>query len=161
MTGPTPPDGSARFDDGDPPLDEAGMLLTAWLDGELTVADNQRFEAMMRGDAELAREAAEQKALLDLTRGMTTMEPTELEERRFWTHFYNRTEWQVAWVLLLVGLIGVVGESVWLLLSSPTLSWVMKSAALLALTGGALLVWNTARLKMRTSRFDRYRGVMR
>jgi hypothetical protein len=46
-------------------------------------------------------------------------------------------------------------------MSTTSLSWVSKTAALLALSGGVLLVWNTARLKLRTSRFDRYRGVMR
>ena len=34
-------------------------------------------------------------------------------------------------------------------------------AAVLCAVGAAILVWNAARLKMRTSRFDRYRGVMR
>jgi hypothetical protein len=37
----------------------------------------------------------------------------------------------------------------------------IKIAALSALVGGGILFGNTLRLKMRTSRFDRYRGVMR
>ena len=42
-----------------------------------------------------------------------------------------------------------------------TLSWTIKAAVLCTLLGSGLLLWNTVRLKLRTTHFDRYRGVMR
>ncbi|HLU40383.1 MAG TPA: zf-HC2 domain-containing protein [Planctomycetota bacterium] len=145
---------------GEAPATERQLLLTAWLDGELDPAERARFERMLAEDPELAADAAAQKELIDLTRSPSVLEPTEAEMRRFWASFYNRTEWQVAWILLLLGVAGLLGEGLYLLISSA-LSWTVKAAVLSTLSGGALLIWNTARLKMRTSRFDRYRGVMR
>lgn len=140
---------------------ERQLMLMAWLDGELAPPDRARFERMLTEDRDLAAEAAAQRALVDMTRSLATLEPTEAELRRFWSSFYNRTEWQIAWVLLIVGIAGLAGEGVYLLLTASKLSWLVKAAAISTLAGAALLVWNTARLKLRTSRFDRYRGVMR
>jgi anti-sigma factor RsiW len=141
--------------------DDKQLLLTAWVDGELPPAERARFERMLTEDQSLAAEAAAQKAIADMTRSLSAFEPTEAEMRRFWSSFYNRTEWRIAWVLLIVGLVGLLGEGIYLLLTAQSLSWIIKTAAMSTLAGAALLVWNTARLKMRTSRFDRYRGVMR
>jgi anti-sigma factor RsiW len=141
--------------------DDKQLLLTAWVDGELPPAERARFERMLTEDQSLAAEAAAQKAIADMTRSLSALEPTEAEMRRFWSSFYNRTEWRIAWVLLIVGLVGLLGEGIYLLLTAQSLSWIIKTAAMSTLAGAALLVWNTARLKMRTSRFDRYRGVMR
>lgn len=154
-------DPSKAHDGSEPPPTEGQLMLMAWLDGELPPAERARFERMLADDPILAAEAATQRNLIDKTRSLANLEPTDAEMRRFWTSFYNRTEWQIAWVLLIVGIVGLLGEGIYLLLTASSLSWVIKAAALSALTGGALLVWNTARLKMSTSRFDRYRGVMR
>ncbi len=145
--------------DAEPTQDQ--LTLMAWLDGELTPAERQRFEQRLLDDPALAAEAAAQKNLMDLTRSLATLEPTEGEMRRFWTSFYNRNEWRLAWVLLALGGAGLLGEGLYLLVTAEGLTWSLKVAALCTLAGAALLVWNTARLRMRTSRFDRYRGVMR
>ncbi|MEZ5965721.1 MAG: hypothetical protein R3F56_17940 [Planctomycetota bacterium] len=144
----------------DVPPTDGQLMLMAWLDDELPHAERVRFERMLAEDPALAAEAAAQRSLVDKTRALAALEPTDAEMRRFWAGFYNRTEWQIAWVLLIVGIAGLLSEGIYLLMTS-TLSWVIKTAALSTIAGGALLVWNTARLKMRTSRFDRYRGVMR
>lgn len=156
MTAGQPADGQLA----DVPTD-GQLMMTAWLDGELSPSDRARFERMLAEDPSLAAEAAGQRSLIDKTRSLANLEPTDAEMRRFWASFYNRTEWQVAWVLLIVGTLGLLVEGVYLLMTAEGLTWVIKVAALSALAGATLLVWNTARLKMRTSRFDRYRGVMR
>ena len=38
---------------------------------------------------------------------------------------------------------------------------IIKIATGSALVGGAILLWNTVRLNIRTAKFDRYRGVVR
>ena len=63
-------------------------------------------------------------------------------------------------LLLAAGLLILVGEGIYLLLTSHT-GWHIKAAAISTLVGVVVLLWNTVRLKIRTSRFDRYRGVMR
>lgn len=145
----------------DPPLTERQQQLMAYVDDELTPAERASFENAMANDPELAIEAAKFRNLMDLSLSMSLSEPTDHEMRRFWAKFYNRTEWQLGWVLLCAGVVVLAVEGLYLLLTSEALSWTLKGAIISTVVGGGLLMWNTIRLKLRTSHFDRYRGVMR
>ncbi len=144
----------------DGPLTETQQLLMTYIDDEMDRSQRATFEKRLADDPELAAEAAEYRELMDMTQSMAVIEPTEQEMRRFWSRFYNRAEWRLGWVLLLAGLLILVGEGIYLLLTSET-GWHIKAAAISTLVGIVVLLWNTVRLKIRTSRFDRYRGVMR
>ena len=125
--------------DLDAPLTSDQEKLMAYVDDEMSPEERTEFEKRLAAEPELA---------------------TDHEMRRFWESFYNRSEWQIGWILLITGVVILGGYGVFELLRSgqPLL---IKIAALAALAGGGILFWNTLRLKMRTSRFDRYRGVMR
>jgi Putative zinc-finger len=151
--------GRGPADGSEPPLSEQQMLLTAYVDGELAPADRARFEHMLADDPALALQAAQHKELVDLTRSVQLMEPSDFEARRFWAKFYNRGEWRLGWCMLIGGTLVLVGYALYELLHSG-LSLVVKTGTCVALGGGLILLWNTVRLKLRTSRFDRYRGVM-
>ena len=142
------------------PLTETQQLLMTYIDDEMDRSQRATFEKRLADDPELAAEAAQYRELMDMTQSMAVIEPTEQEMRRFWSRFYNRAEWRLGWVLLLAGLLILVGEGIYLLLTSDT-GWHIKAAAISTLVGVVVLLWNTVRLKIRTSRFDRYRGVMR
>ncbi len=142
------------------PLTETQQLLMTYIDDEMDRSQRTTFEKRLADDPELAAEAAEYRELMDMTQSRAVIEPTEQEMRRFWSRFYNRAEWRLGWVLLLAGLLIMVGEGIYLLLTSET-GWHIKVAAISTLVGIVVLLWNTVRLKIRTSRFDRYRGVMR
>lgn len=145
----------------DPPLTDQQQQMMAYVDDELSPEERSAFERTMAGEPELAKEAVKLKNLMDLSRSMALSEPTDHELRRFWARFYNRTEWRLGWVLLSGGLIVLAAEGLYLLVTSAWLTWTQKAALLSAVVGGLLLGWNTVRLKLRTSHFDRYRGVMR
>jgi anti-sigma-K factor RskA len=145
--------------DDDPPLSDGQRLLTAWVDGCLSAPERATFERLLADDPELAMQAARHKEVLDLSRSMQLMEPSDIESRKFWSRFYNRGEWQVGWCLLLVGTAILLTFAIYELLVSE-LPWIVKVGAMTMLLGGAILLWNTARWKLRTSRFDRYRGVL-
>ena len=142
------------------PLTETQQLLMSYVDDEMDRAQRATFEKRLADNPELAAEAAEYRELMDMTQSMAVIEPTEQEMRRFWSRFYNRAEWRLGWVLLLAGLLVLLGQGVYLLVTSNT-GWHIKAAAVSTLVGIVVLLWNTVRLKIRTSRFDRYRGVMR
>lgn len=144
----------------DPPLDDRQRLLTAWVDGELTGNELTEFERLLGDDAALAAEAADHKALLDLSRSVQLMEPSDRETRRFWNRFYNRGEWRLGWCLMLGGLLVLAGFLLYELLFETSIHVIAKGAICATLLGGAILLWNSVRLKLRTSRFDRYRGVL-
>jgi anti-sigma factor RsiW len=146
--------------DHEPPLTAEQVLLMRYVDDALTAAERAAFERRLADDPELAAEAAQHKMLLDLSRGLAVLEPSEREARRFWAHFYNRNEWRVGWTLLIVGgvILGIAGFVELMILD---LHWIVRAAVLSVTAGGTLLLCSTLRVKLRTSRFDRYRGVLR
>ena len=144
----------------DAPLTERQHQMMAYVDDELGAGERAAFERALADDPQLAMETAQLKSLLDLSRATALAEPSDREVRRFWAKFYNRTEWRLGWVLLIAGLVVLAGESLHLLMTSD-LAWTWKAAVLSTLLGGLLLLCNTLRIKVRTSRFDRYRGVLR
>lgn len=119
--------------------------------------ERAEFEQRMAQDPEVAGH----HSLIHLTHAMATLEPGDHEVRRFWAHFYNRSEWHIGWFFLVLGALTLVGYGLYYLLSSDQVHWLIKAALLSATCGGTLLLWSTLRLRLRTSRFDRYRGVMR
>lgn len=145
----------------DPPLTEHQQQLMAYVDDELSAEERAAFELALSRDPALAMEAAKHKNIMDLSHSMALAEPTDHEIRRFWARFYNRTEWRLGWVLLTTGLVVLFVEGLYLLLASDVLSWLQKGAVLSTVLGALILLWHTVRLKLRTSHFDRYRGVMR
>jgi len=145
----------------DPPLTARQQQLMAYIDDELSAGERAEFERLMSNDPDLAMEAAQYRTMMDISHSMTLAEPTDQEIRRFWTRFYNRSEWRLGWILLGVGTIALVAEGFYLLLTSGALSLTQKGAVISSVLGAALLLLNTIRLKLKTNRLDRYRGVMR
>ena len=146
--------------DQDAPLTERQQLTMAYVDDELGQVDRTRFETMIGEDSELAAEVADYCTLMDMSRSMAFLEPTDREMRRFWARFYNRTEWRVGWTLFVLGSAALVVFGIYELLVLEV-SWVFKAAVLCTMVGAGMLLWTTMRLKIRSSRLDRYRGVMR
>ncbi len=145
----------------DPPLTAKQQQMMAYVDDELSPTDRRAFEELIEADPELAMETASHKNLLDLSRSLALLEPSDREVRRFWGRFYNRSEWRLGWCMFIGGLVVLVGEGIYLLVATDSLEWYHKAALFSVLAGAGILLWNTVRLRLRTSRFDRYRGVMR
>jgi ferric-dicitrate binding protein FerR (iron transport regulator) len=133
---------------------ELKILLMGYLDGELEEADRARVEKALEADADLKREYEEMRALKDLTTGLDARGDAELEA--FWGGVYNRLERHTAWVLLVVGLIGMVSGACYLFFTDPNNHWVLKSAGACALVGSLLLLWSVWRERSRLLPHDRY-----
>ena len=146
--------------DDDPPLSEREALLMGYVDGELRLDDRRRFEAMMADDPELAALAAGHRVLLDIGRTSERLEPTDRELRRFWAKFYNRAQWRLGWLLVFLGGAVLLAFGAYELVIAD-LHWMFKAGVLSVFVGGVLLLWSTIRQKVKTGRFDRYRGVLR
>ncbi len=144
----------------DPPLSEREALMMAYVDDELRADDRRRFEAMMADDPELAAAVSSHRVLLDIGRASERLEPTDRELRRFWAKFYNRAQWRLGWILILAGSAVLLGFGIYELWIA-VLPIVIKIAILSIFAGGILLLWSTIRQRMKTGRFDRYRGILR
>ncbi len=147
--------------DADAPLTECQAQTMAYVDDELSSGERAEFEQRMAKDPDLAAEVAGYQSLIHMTNAMAILEPGDHEVRRFWAHFYNRSEWRIGWFFLVLGTLILAGYGLFFVLSSSQVHWLIKAALLSATCGGSLLLWSAVRLRMRTARFDRYRGVLR
>lgn len=142
-------------------LTEREALTMAYVDDELPPIERSRFERQLADDRELAAEVADYKVMLDLGRAAALQEPTDHEMRRFWARLYNRVEWHAGWLLLSAGAAVLFGLGVYELCLVTDLPWLVRGALLSMLVGAGLLLASTIRQRVRTTRFDRYRGVPR
>ena len=149
------------MNDSDAPLTQPQMRLMAYIDDEMPAHERAEFEQQLSKDTKLAAEVAEFRCLEDITRSLQVAEPSDHEMRRFWESFYNRGEWQLGWVLFIGGMVVLAGYGVFEMLAHSQIPTLVKAAGLTVLIGGAILFSNVLRMKMRTNRLDRYRGVMR
>lgn len=133
---------------------ELKILLMGYLDGELDEAGRARVEKALAEDPELKREHDEMRSLMELTTGLDARSDAELEA--FWGGVYNRLERHAAWVLLVVGLVGMVSGACYLFFSDPHNHWVLKGAGACALVGSLLLLWSVWRERCRVLPHDRY-----
>lgn len=147
--------------DRDEPADERQMRMMAYIDDELTPAERESFELELERDRELALEVVEYQSLAALSSAMRIREPTDQERRRFWARFYNRTEWRIGWALLGLGMLGVLLSIAWEIWVTDRIPIHVKVAVAVTCVGFVLILWNVMRLKWKTDRFDRYRGVLR
>jgi len=132
------------------------LLLMAYLDGELEGEERARIEALLERDETLRRELGEMRELVDATRGLGPDARPDEELERFWRGVYVRLERGTAWVLLLVGALGLVAGGLYLFFASPERTWPVKLAGALALLGAAGLLLSVWRERRRVLPYDRY-----
>ena len=147
--------------DSDTPLSELQMKLMSYIDGEMSAQEREDFDRQLAADPNLAAEVAGLRAVDDATKALQLAEPTDHEIQRFWWSFYNRSEWRLGWALLLGGLLVLAGYALYELIQDPELHNIAKIASVATLVGGLIVFWNILRMKIRTHRLDRYRGVIR
>ncbi len=145
----------------DAPLTEVQQQMMAYVDDELAPEERKRFEVELASNADLAAEVAGYMNLMQLSHATHHLEPADHEMRHFWQAFYNRSEWKAGWVFFVGGACCLLGIGLYEVYDSEWIHWPAKIAIFSTVLGGGILLWNTIRLKMHTSRFDRYKGVMR
>lgn len=142
----------------EPTQDELSAM--AYVDGELAPPEMRAFESRMQRDAALAREVAELRGLAVLARHAAGPEPMDFEWERIARSSAQRTGVSIAWTLIVVASLGLLAWGVYEeLCSSLALAPKILITALIA--GLALLLYITAKNRMRTLPFDPYTKVKR
>ncbi len=141
--------------------EELYVLLMGYLDDELDEAGRARVEAALATDPALQRELREMRRLKELTQGLAPDVRTDAELDAFWSDVYNRLERHTAWILLLLGFLGVVAAVGYLFFTHPGTHWSIKAAAACGLAGSLLLLWSVWRERRRVLPHDRYSREVR
>ncbi|MHC4971954.1 MAG: anti-sigma factor family protein [Planctomycetota bacterium] len=135
---------------------ELYVLLMGYLDDELDETGRARVEAALATDPALQRELQEMRRLKEMTHGLALDVRTDAELDAFWSDVYNRLERHTAWILLLLGFVGVVAAVGYLFFTHPGTHWSIKAAAACGLAGSLLLLWSVWRERRRVLPHDRY-----
>ena len=142
-----------------PPSDDQ-ILAMAYADGELAGAARAEFEARLSRDILLAREVAAQKRLHVLARQAAGPEPMDHEWSRIERSSVHRSGRGLAWTMIVVGSLGILGWSVAEELRSG-LPIVPKISIAMLMAGLVVLFLLTLRNRLRTMPFDPYTQVKR
>ena len=145
--------------------DRFHQLMMGALDHELSAQEQQEFEGLLASSSAWQKEWNEQKQLKELMTQMQFNEPPEEVWDSYWTGVYSRLERKVAWVLVSIGAMILIGygafkatESIW---ADPKLPPVIKWAIFALLAGGIILCVSVVREKLLTRKADKYKEIQR
>jgi hypothetical protein len=136
------------------------ILAMAYSDGELSGAALVEFEMRIAREPALACEVTAQKRLHLLARHAAGPEPMDHEWNRIERSAVHRTGLGLAWSLILVGSLGLLGWGVAEELSSG-LPLVPKISIALLIAGLGAFFLITLRNRLRTIAYDPYTQVKR
>lgn len=142
----------------EPSRDE--LLAMAYADGELDSEARAEIEQRMATEPALAREVAQLQGLEVLARRMAPAEPKDHEWERLRSELLHSTGTTLAWILTVVGALGLALLGLVGLLSSD-LAPILKLCLGVLVGGLALLLALTLRARLRTLPYDPYTKVER
>ena len=137
-------------------FDEA--LLTGYLDGVLTQADDQRVRLHLEECEACRRLIDEMRETREATMTTRFELPTDDQWNEAPRGLGSRLSFSLGWVLLLiwaVGMLGLVVGSIW----NDSMPMTVKLLLFGGLTGGALLLLSVLIDRLKTLRKDPYRRV--
>ena len=145
--------------------ERARALMMAALDNELSSVEQAELERLLSSDKDLNREWDRLRAVKEVTKTMTFREPPEEVWDTYWVSVYNRAERSLGWLLISVGLIGVMAWAGWqwvdaLLTEAEIPIWV-KLAIFATVLGGGIVFLSVVRERWFTRKHDPYKEVER
>ena len=145
--------------------ERARALMMAALDNELSSVEQAELERLLSSDKDLNREWDRLRAVKEVTKTMTFREPPEEVWDTYWVSVYNRAERSLGWLLISVGLIGVMAWAGWqwvdaLLKEAEIPIWV-KLAIFATVLGGGIVFLSVVRERWFTRKHDPYKEVKR
>lgn len=138
------------------PFDEA--LLSGYLDGELTQAEEQRVRIHLEDHPEDRALLEEMRTMRDATRGTRFETPEDLQWDERPRGPFSRLSRGAGWLLVLIWLVGLSAYGTWQFLTSPE-DLLGKLLVVGAVGGFALLFVSILLDRLRELKTDRYRRV--
>jgi len=149
----------------DASVERARRMMMAALDNELSEGQRAELDSMIAADPELEREWARLSGVKEVTETMVLRRPPEETWDLYFDSVYNRMERGLAWVLLSLGTLIVVGYALWhalaAILASTDMPGYLKFGIFAALFGGAILLVSVIRERLFVRKSDPYREIER
>ena len=134
-------------------------LLSAYLDGELTQADQQRVRIRLKDSREARQQYDELVKLREVTESMSFAAPPEGRMEELERRLSVQTPRRLGWVFFLLGSIALAAMALIAFATSPDIAPWKKLAISGVGLGFALLLASVARQRWLELPHDRYRGV--
>ncbi|MFH1143290.1 MAG: zf-HC2 domain-containing protein [Candidatus Eisenbacteria bacterium] len=141
------------------------ILISGYLDGELTPDERAAFERELARDPALGHELDALQSMREVTARMKLKEFPDAVWDRYWEGTYNRLERRIGWILLSLGAtvllaVGLYGLAVALLKDAGE-PWWIRAAVGAVCAGLAILCVSVVRERLVTAKKDPYREVKR
>lgn len=146
-------------DEREPTRDE--LLAMAYVDSELDREAREQFEGRLATDRALLREVSELKRLAVIARNSAPPEPMDHEWNRLEGELLHGGGSKLAYLLMLVGTLGIGGWAIFMILADDELELVPKILLSCVLGGLAIAFLLTLRARLRTLPHDPYTEVKR
>lgn len=135
-----------------------GMRL---LDGEMTAEEKHEYESHVRGCDACRHELSDLGRVVQWTDELRLRIPDDEFWEGYWDSVYRRSERSVGFLLLIVGVIGLLLYGVYHAVTSPKLLTYEGISVTVILIGLVVIFISVARERYHESRNDPYRGVKR
>ncbi len=139
--------------------DDVRQMLSAYLDGELVQADDQRVRIHLEDCADCKEELRQLKTLQQAASTTRFARPTEVEMEQSEKRMSVRAPRLAGWVLLLVGAVLWVGYGIYMFITNPVELTLGNLIAGATVIGFALLFISVLQQRLLELPKDRYRGV--
>ncbi len=145
--------------------DKYKIMLSGYIDNELTPDEKREFEAYLEQDAELQKEYETFRKLKEVTGAMKYADIPEVVWENYWAGLYRKLERELGWIFLSVGAIILLAFGCYHLVQDfffdPRQSLVLKIAIGSGLLGLVILLVSVIRERIFAAVRDRYDEVQR
>lgn len=140
-------------------------LNEKYLDGDITADEQTELDSILSSDSELKEEFEEQVRIKGVLRKMKLKNPSVEVWDSYWLGVYNRLERGLAWILVSVGAIILIGygafEAISEMLKDTSTPGFVKIGISTLVTGGVILLFSVIREKLFTRKHDKYKEIQR
>ena len=130
------------------------------VDGLASPDEEQSLAAAIRGNERWESELRAFRKIKEVTENMQFKELPDSYWPGYWRDVYRRTERGLAWILMSIGLMIIIGFSAYMGLSEfysdPDVSVAMKIGVSLAILGGIIMIVSIVRERLFARKHERY-----
>jgi len=141
------------------------IMLSGYIDGELSPEENTEFENYLKSDPELQKELETFRKLKEVTGAMKYADVPEVVWENYWASLYRKLERGLGWIFLSIGVIIFVAFACYHLVQDFFLDTgqpiILKIALACGILGVIILMVSIIRERVFASTHDRYDEVQR